>query len=119
MGIPHIIFDPYKHRPKPWDWHPKWRWIMYWLDHEIPDRFGRQVFDNRCNKIWDIGQALCAAAYGPEWIKHPIYILSKDISPYNSPEGNYWNAAKLMALGDFDDLPKWLQDHIMDLQNEI
>jgi len=40
---------------------------------ELADIYGHSLFDPRCGKTWDAGQAICAEAYGPDWNNSPQF----------------------------------------------
>ncbi len=46
--------------------HESWNTLVKLLD-EIAGLYGGSVWDSRCKRTWDPGQAVCAEAYGPDW----------------------------------------------------
>jgi len=36
--------------------------------HQIVYKHGGSIFDHRCGKTWDVGQAVCAELYGVDWM---------------------------------------------------
>ena len=40
---------------------------------ELADIYGHSIFDPRCDRVWDLGQAICAEAYGPQWNNDPRF----------------------------------------------
>jgi len=63
--------------------HPTWDHLIALVDR-ITDRFGGVIHDSRCAKRWDAGQAVCAEAYGPDWMHNPDF-LDTDARPEGEP----------------------------------
>jgi len=83
--------------------HYKWDIIMRLLD-EIIGQMGSTIYDNRCNKIWDVGQAICAEAYGPEWMQNDTFQEWNQKDDSEPPEPYYYECALKMANGY---VPAW------------
>lgn len=85
--------------------HCQWEQVMCYLD-QITTRLGSSVFDARCEKWWDIGQAVCAEAYGPNWMEHETFIEWSQKDDDEAPEPYYFECAMKMANGY---VPNWVQ----------
>lgn len=84
--------------------HPDWdKCITYF--GMIQDNIGSVVRDLRCNMIWDAGQAICAEAYGEDWMRHPIFVEWNKKDDTEPPEPHYFETAKKMARGY---IPDWI-----------
>jgi len=85
--------------------HRQWDEIMGFLDG-IYQHLGASIHDKRCNKSWDVGQAICAEAYGPDWMHNPEFIEFDQKSDSEPPEPHFYDCAKKMASGY---RPKWVR----------
>ena len=84
--------------------HQKWDDIMDFLDR-IVAHLGGSIFDTRCNKSWDPGQAICAEAYGADWMDSEIFHEWNQRDDADPPEPHYYECAKKMAEGY---IPEWV-----------
>ncbi len=69
------------HRP---GFHPTW---THFIDETLPAiemRLGRTIYDPRCGKNWDVGQAVCAEAYGPDWMNSQGFLHDNEL-PVSEP----------------------------------
>ena len=83
--------------------HRMWYQIECYLD-KITDTIGHEIYDTRCGKWWDVGQAVCAEAYGPDWQNHPIFIKWNGKDDDEPPEPRFVKCAAQMAKGH---VPEW------------
>lgn len=89
-----------------YDRHYKWEIIVACLD-DIVGHLGSSIYDNRCGKSWDVGQAVCAEAYGPDWQNNPIFTEWDSRDDSEPPEPTYFECALKMAKGY---IPEWTQE---------
>lgn len=85
--------------------HQKWHDIMNFLD-DIVDHLGSSIHDKRCGKNWDVGQAICAEAYGSDWMNEPLFIEWDQKDDSEPPEQYYYECARKMAQGY---IPEWVE----------
>jgi hypothetical protein len=85
--------------------HRKWKIIDIWLQ-QIEKNIGNFVYDKRCGKSWDAGQAVCAEAYGPNWSRSAIFREWDQKDDSEPPEPLYYDVAGEMAAGY---IPDWVQ----------
>lgn len=83
--------------------HWKWDKIMEYLDN-IAGHLGNTVHDKRCGKNWDVGQAVLAELYGPNWNNNPTFEEWNQKDDSEPPEPEFFNTAKKMAEGY---IPEW------------
>jgi hypothetical protein len=83
--------------------HQKWDDIMNFID-DIVKCLGGSIYDNRCGKTWDAGQAICAEAYGPNWMQNTTFQEWNLKDNDEPPEPYYYDCAKKMAEGY---IPEW------------
>jgi len=76
--------------------HETWERLDELIDR-IGLRYGRSVKDSRCGKIWDLGQAVCAEAYGPGW-NNDLRFLEDDrrVASEPAPDGLLEAAQRLV-----------------------
>jgi hypothetical protein len=86
--------------------HKQWDDILDFLD-SIADRNGSVIHDYRCGKWWDVGQAVCAEAYGHEWSHDDVFLEWNERDDSEPPEPHYYECAKAMADGY---VPDWMLD---------
>jgi len=86
--------------------HPKWDKVMDYLDGVV-EHLGSSITDKRCNKNWDPGQAICAEAYGPDWMRNPTFQEWNQKDDDEPPEPHYYDCAKRMAEGY---IPNWVEE---------
>ena len=84
--------------------HKKWFDVVVFLD-KIIDNLGSSIFDKRCKKIWDAGQAICAEAYGPNWMENETFIEWDQKEDPELPEPYFYECAEKMANGY---IPEWV-----------
>lgn len=85
--------------------HRQWDEVIKFLD-SIQERLGASIIDTRCGKVWDVGQAVCAEAYGPDWMQNKLFIEWNQKSDDEPPEPHYYDCAKKMAKGY---IPEWVE----------
>jgi len=85
--------------------HNQWNEIMKFLD-AIINNIGAEIYDNRCGKTWDVGQAVCAEAYGADWMNDPTFQEWDQKDDTEPPEPYYYDCAKRMAEGY---IPEWVE----------
>ena len=85
--------------------HQKWNDIMGFLD-AIVGHVGRNIYDKRCGKNWDVGQAVCAEAYGEDWMNDPMFREWNQKDDLEPPEPYFYECAKKMAAGF---IPEWVE----------
>lgn len=86
--------------------HPSWR--RHWnLLLEAQEKLGSSIYDNRCGKTWDIGQAECAELYGPDWMNDPQYKIDNEVSEYEPVPEHIMACAVKLASGY---IPEWAQE---------
>ena len=85
--------------------HPQWKEVERFLG-DITGMLGSSIFDNRCGKSWDVGQAVCAEAYGPNWMKDATFVEWNQKDDDEPPERHYYECAKNMAGGY---VPEWIR----------
>ena len=71
---------------------------------KIGSQFGNSFHDSRCGKIWDVGQAVCAEAYGADWMNNEKFIEMNRRNDDLPPESHYMECIEKMADGY---LPNW------------
>jgi hypothetical protein len=86
--------------------HKQWEEIVQFL-HRIAETLGNSIHDVRNGKNWDAGQAVCAEAYGEEWMKHPKFIEWNNKDDSEPPEPHYYACAKIMANDGY--VPWWVE----------
>ena len=84
--------------------HQQWHDMMAFLD-SIAERLGHTIYDTRCEKNWDVGQAVCAEAYGPDWMRDPTFGEWNQKDDDEPPEPHYYECARRMATGY---KPEWV-----------
>ncbi|MCP4100365.1 MAG: hypothetical protein GY750_16630, partial [Lentisphaerae bacterium] len=67
---------------------------------------GSTIIDKRCGKAWDVGQAICAEAYGPDWMNDDELNAANELDDTEPPEQHYYDCAKRMASGY---IPDWVE----------
>ena len=77
---------------------------MEFLDR-IAKNFGTSIYDSRCGATWDVGQAVCAEAYGPDWMLSDTFLLWNQKDDSEQPEPHFYECAKRMAGGY---CPAWI-----------
>lgn len=85
--------------------HQKWHDVMEFIDKVI-GHFGGSVHDKRCGRNWDVGQAICAEAYGPDWMHDATFVEWNQKDDCEPPEPHYYDCAKRMAGGY---IPEWIE----------
>ena len=85
--------------------HHKWDEIMGFLD-DVARHFSTSIYDKRAGRTWDVGQAVCAEAYGPDWMHNKTFIKWSNKDDSEPPEPHYYNCAKRMAQGY---KPGWME----------
>lgn len=68
------------------------------LVDQVGRKYGGSVRDTRCGKTWDPGQAVCAAAYGPDWSNDPRFHAANESDAFCPPEA--FAAAKELLDGE-------------------
>ena len=86
--------------------HKRWYDIEVFLD-SIVDNIGSSIYDKRCGKVWDVGQAVCAEAYGENWMEDEIFQEWDQKDDDEPPEPYYYVCAKKMSEGY---IPGWAKD---------
>jgi hypothetical protein len=85
--------------------HPNWFTVTDCID-KIAAQLGPSIYDTRCGKLWDVGQAICAEAYGPNWMHHETFIEWSGKDDDEAPEPLYLDVATRMAGGY---VPEWVE----------
>ena len=83
--------------------HQQWEDVLGFLD-KIVESLSGSIYDKRCGRTWDPGQAICAEAYGPNWMQSPTFIEWNNKDDDEPPEPYYYECAKRMAEGH---VPAW------------
>lgn len=83
--------------------HGDWKIVMECLD-KIAENLGHTIHDSRCGNSWDVGQAVCAEAYGPNWDDDPVFNEWNQKDEDEPPEPDYFHCAVKMANGY---IPEW------------
>jgi hypothetical protein len=78
--------------------HYKWSEVFGFLD-KIQEDNGGTIFDERCNKTWDVGQAVCAACWGVDWNESEELKNCDSLPDTEPPPEDYYAMAKKMASG--------------------
>ena len=84
--------------------HCDWYVVMRHLDN-IAFHLGRSIHDTRCGTWWDVGQAVCAEAYGPDWMNDETFNEWEQKDDSEPPEPRFMESAKRMAGGY---VPEWV-----------
>ena len=63
------------------------------------------IYDRRANRIWDPGQAICAEAYGPDWMHSPVWRAADERPETEPPDPALLAAGRRLAFGD---PPDWM-----------
>jgi hypothetical protein len=85
--------------------HYQWKLAIEYLD-KVVENLGGSIHDTRCGKNWDPGQAMCAEAYGPDWMNNKTFIKWNNKDDDEPPEPHYLECAKRMAEGY---IPDWVE----------
>ncbi len=85
--------------------HPKWDTVMQLLD-AIAHRYGTTLTDKRNGRQWDVGQAVCAEAYGKNWMESEVFHADDSHPDCEPPAERFIDAAHRLAEGD---KPEWLE----------
>jgi len=78
--------------------HQQWDKVLDYL-HQVQEHLGVTIHDTRCGRSWDVGQAVCAEAYGPDWMNHPVFVEWNAKDDSEPPEPHYLECARRMAEG--------------------
>ena len=81
-----------------------WSSVVSLVD-EITARLGGKIYDNRCGKFWDAGQAICAEMYGADWMNDAGFLASEANKAGAPVPHGFWASAKRLARGD---IPEWV-----------
>jgi len=79
--------------------HPRWRQLVALIDR-IADRWGGGIYDRRCGKTWDPGQAVCAEFYGPHWQDDPQFLADDQATLESPPPEGIIAAAERLLVGE-------------------
>lgn len=71
--------------------HESWDRLTRSLDRVV-EIYGGSIYDHRCGKTWDPGQAVCAEAYGPEWSNSEQFKRDDAASDEEPVPGVAWEA---------------------------
>jgi hypothetical protein len=85
--------------------HKKWKELDVLLN-KIAEKIGGSIHDKRCGKNWDVGQAICAEAYGPNWMENKTFVEWNNKDDDEPPEPGYFKCAEKMADGY---VPDWVE----------
>ena len=91
------------------DVHPKWKQILEWVN-QIACRYKGKLYDSRVGRSWDPGQAVCAEAYGPDWMYSEEFKKGDAVELDEAPDEKIYQAAKRLAQ---DPPPEWLGERGM------
>jgi len=81
------------------DYHYTWNELSFTLLDKIVEKYGGSIYDKRCQRTWDPGQAMCAEIYGPDWMNDPQFKKDNQIPP-NEPAPLYMlEGARRLAQG--------------------
>jgi hypothetical protein len=62
-------------------YHSTWNHYIDVTLGEIARLYGSSIYDKRCGKSWDVGQAVCAEQYGPKWMYSPGFQEDNEVPP--------------------------------------
>lgn len=79
-----------------------WKLVINLLN-DVAANLGNNVSDTRCGKNWDVGQAVCAEAYGENWMSDPVFIAWNN---RDEVEPHYFECLQKMAEGH---IPEWVE----------
>jgi len=82
--------------------HPKWQQVLEWVD-QIARRYEGELYDSRVGRSWGPGQAICAEAYGPDWIHSEEFKRADTVGLDEAPDEELYQAAKRLVQGP----PPW------------
>lgn len=85
--------------------HKQWEEVLNMLP-KIRKSLGQSIYDNRCEKWWDVGQAICAEAYGPNWMNDQTFVEWDGKDDSEPPEPYYFDCAAKLASGY---VPVWTE----------
>ena len=81
------------------DYHPTWNHFIDVTLDEIATVYGSSIYDRRCGKTWDVGQAVCAEQFGPDWMSDPEFHRLSSIPPEEPIPPSIVAAAKRLIEG--------------------
>ncbi len=81
--------------------HPSWDWLISRV-HDIGVIYGSSIYDARCGKSWDAGQAICAEQYGAGWNTEPEFIAANQIPNTEPAPVEALRAAQRLVDGKSD-----------------
>ena len=65
-------------------YHHTWNHYIDVMLEEIANLYGPSIYDSRCSKSWDVGQAVCAEQFGPGWNDDSEFLRINEI-PTDKP----------------------------------
>jgi len=81
------------------DYHPDWNEMAFTLCDAVMKRYGGSIYDPRCGKCWDPGQAMCAEIYGPGWNDDPQFLRDTEIESDQPCPKHMLEGARRLAYG--------------------
>lgn len=87
--------------------HHKWHEVMSMLG-DIADKHGSTIHDYRCGKNWDVGQAVCAEAYGENWMQSERFQEADKLPDSEPPDEIFYEACVRLTLTT----PEWMKESL-------
>ena len=87
--------------------HKYWEELIDVVIPLITEKFGSSIYDPRCEKSWDPGQAFCACLYGPNWSSSEEFLEDNEIPADEAPSDRMIDLIIKMKNGNF---PDWMTD---------
>ena len=79
--------------------HPTWNHYIDVMLEEIANIYGGSIYDSRCGKSWDVGQAVCAEQFGIDWMNSPEFRRINEMPPEERIDPGITAAAQRLIDG--------------------
>lgn len=92
--------------------HPTWQYLIDWCSR-MAQKYGGIIWED--DKAMDWGQAICRAAYGPDWVNNADFKQFNEM-PADEPAPDYViETARQWEAGEW---PEWVTKPKIEVNNE-